>query len=233
MEPRWLVLARELQAMAQIGLAFTSDHYDRARYERLRAMAALIMADGFGADARLLEKAFAAEVSYATPKIDVRAAVFREGRILLVREIEDQGRWSLPGGWADVNQSASECVVREVREESGFEVAVRELAAVYDQARHPHPPQYPFHIYKMFFSAKSLAVRLDLVRRPAGLPFSLSTSCRSFRKSASWPARSTACSNTCARPGSRPSSTDTGCFIGGDQSSEILSRALRPFTLVT
>ncbi len=57
----------------------------------------------------------------------------------------------LPGGWADVNRTASECVAREVREGSGFEVAVRELAAVYDQARHPHPPQFPFHIYKMFF----------------------------------------------------------------------------------
>jgi ADP-ribose pyrophosphatase YjhB (NUDIX family) len=71
--------------------------------------------------------------------VDVRGAVFRnDGSILLVREIADAGRWTLPGGWADVNESPSECVIREVREESGFEVAIRKLAAVYDRDRHGH-----------------------------------------------------------------------------------------------
>jgi ADP-ribose pyrophosphatase YjhB (NUDIX family) len=102
----------------------------------------MMMADGFGADAQDFESAFTAEVSYATPKIDVRAAVFREERILLVQEISDHGQWSLPGGWPDVNQSASKCVAGEAWEESGFEVMPRKLAAVYGQAQHPHPPHF-------------------------------------------------------------------------------------------
>jgi ADP-ribose pyrophosphatase YjhB (NUDIX family) len=88
----------------------------------------------------------------ATPKVDVRAAVFRnDGSILLVREIADAGRWSLPGGWANVNGSPSECVTREVREESGFEVTIRKLAAVYDWDRHGHERPHAFHVYELFF----------------------------------------------------------------------------------
>jgi ADP-ribose pyrophosphatase YjhB (NUDIX family) len=150
-EPVWLKWARELQAIAQTGLAFTRDAYDRERYEALRALAARIMAEQSGADLARIEGLFAGETGYATPKVDVRGAVFRDGRILLVRETVDDGRWTLPGGWADVNQSPSECVVREVREESGLEVSVRKLAAVYDRERHGHRPPFPFHIYKLFF----------------------------------------------------------------------------------
>ena len=129
-EPRWLVWAREVQAIAQIGLTFSRDPYDRERYERLRAIAAEIVAKHVGLDAGHLESLFAAETGYATPKVDVRGAVFRDGCILLVREAADGGRWTLPGGWADVNESPAECVVREVREESGFDVRVGKLAAV-------------------------------------------------------------------------------------------------------
>jgi ADP-ribose pyrophosphatase YjhB (NUDIX family) len=136
--------------MAQTGLTFTRDAYDRERYEALRELAARILAAHCATEAGRIEALFTAETGYATPKVDVRGAVFRDGRILLVREILDDGRWTLPGGWADVNQSPSECVVREVREESGFETVARKLAAVWDRRRHPHPP-HPFHIYKMFF----------------------------------------------------------------------------------
>lgn len=151
MEPLWLTWARELQAIAQTGLAFAGDAYDRERYEKIRGVAARIMAEHSEASLSRVESLFADQTGYATPKVDVRGAVFRHGRILLVRETADRGRWTLPGGWADVNQSPSECVVREVREESGLEVIVRKLAAVYDRARHGHEPPYPFHIYKMFF----------------------------------------------------------------------------------
>jgi ADP-ribose pyrophosphatase YjhB (NUDIX family) len=150
MEPDWLAWCRELQAMAQTGLTFTRDAYDRERYEALRELAARILAAHCATEAGRIETLFTAETGYATPKVDVRGAVFRDERILLVREILDDGRWTLPGGWADVNQSPSECVVREVREESGFETVARKLAAVWDRRRHPHPP-HPFHIYKMFF----------------------------------------------------------------------------------
>jgi ADP-ribose pyrophosphatase YjhB (NUDIX family) len=152
MEPDWLVWARRIQALAQSGLAFTRDVYDRERYENLRLLAAEMMAAHSGGDPIRIEALFAEQSGYATPKVDVRGAVFdHAGRILLVREMADGGRWTLPGGWADVNQSPSECVAREVLEEAGIEVRVRKLACVYDRARHPHQPPYPFHIYKMFF----------------------------------------------------------------------------------
>ena len=152
MEPSWLLWARELQALAQTGLEFAKDPYDRERYIAVRSLAARMMAQRASADPTWVEKLFAEQTGYATPKVDVRGAVFREdGCILLVREVADSGRWSLPGGWAEVNQSPREAVVREVLEESGFAVTVRKLAAIYDRARHPHLPPRPFHIYKLFF----------------------------------------------------------------------------------
>jgi ADP-ribose pyrophosphatase YjhB (NUDIX family) len=152
MEPDWLVWARRIQALAQTGMAFTRDGYDRERYEALRTLAAEMLAARSGGDPARIEDLFAGQSGYATPKVDVRGAVFdRDGRILLVRETADAGRWTLPGGWADVNQSPSECVAREVLEEAGIEVRVRKLACVYDRARHAHQPPFPFHIYKMFF----------------------------------------------------------------------------------
>ena len=92
---------------------------------------------------------FETDKGYATPKVDVRAAVFDNGRILLVREREDNC-WSLPGGWADVGDSPSATAIREVKEESGYDAVIKKLAAVYDWDQHPHPP-IPFHAYKLFF----------------------------------------------------------------------------------
>jgi ADP-ribose pyrophosphatase YjhB (NUDIX family) len=151
MEPDWLVWARQLQAIAQTGLAYVKDPFDRERYEQVRAVAARMMAAPSGLDAARLEVLFGNEEGYATPKLGVRAGVFRDdGAILLVREAND-GLWSLPGGWADVNQSPEQCIAREIREESGFEVRVRKLAAVWDQERRPPAPLRPFHIWRLFF----------------------------------------------------------------------------------
>jgi ADP-ribose pyrophosphatase YjhB (NUDIX family) len=157
MDPRWLIWAKALQAIAQTGLAYAGDKFDIERYEAVRRIAAEIMAAGagaaFGDDAAAVEAAldlFRGQNGYATPKVDVRGAVFRDGRILLVRE-ETDGRWALPGGWADVNQSAAECVAREVAEEAGLRVEAVKLAAVYDRGKYPHVPLLPFHVYKMFF----------------------------------------------------------------------------------
>ena len=108
MEPRWLLWAREIQVTAQTGLAYTKDVYDRQRYERLQQLAAVIMAEAAGIDTQVVEGLFTEQSGYATPKVDVRGAVFKNGRILLVRERADAGRWTLPGGWADVNQSPRE-----------------------------------------------------------------------------------------------------------------------------
>ena len=118
-EPRWLLWAREIQALAQTGLAFTRDQYDRERYQRLRALAAQIMAEHTGLEAQDIELMFTQQTGYATPKLGVRGAVFRDDRLLLVRETADEHRWTLPGGWADVNESPAEAVAREVREEAG------------------------------------------------------------------------------------------------------------------
>jgi ADP-ribose pyrophosphatase YjhB (NUDIX family) len=149
-EPDWLLWAREMQAIAQVGLEFSQNPYDRERYHSLRALASRAMAAHGGGEPARVEALFAAEQGYATPKIDVRGAAFRDGRILLVREVVDGGRWTLPGGWADVNLAPSENIAREVLEESGFVVRARKLAAVWDRGRHGHPP-HPFATYKMFF----------------------------------------------------------------------------------
>jgi ADP-ribose pyrophosphatase YjhB (NUDIX family) len=150
-DPLWLLWARELQAIAQTGLAFTRDPYDRERYQRLRGLTASIMTGHTQRDVQPIEALFAGGTGYATPKLDVRGAVFRDSRLLLVQETADGDRWTLPGGWADVNESPSESVVKEVREESGFNVHVTKLAAVWDRARHPHVPPYAFDIWKLFF----------------------------------------------------------------------------------
>jgi ADP-ribose pyrophosphatase YjhB (NUDIX family) len=147
--PRWLALAQRLQAMAQTGLAFAADHYNQERYTAIREVAFEMMATGFGAGRSEVAAAFASEAGYATPKVDVRAAVFRnDGKILLVRERADS-LWSLPGGWLDVGESPREAAAREVREESGYAVTTGRLLAVLDKGKHPHPPQ-PFVVLKIF-----------------------------------------------------------------------------------
>jgi ADP-ribose pyrophosphatase YjhB (NUDIX family) len=149
-EPQLWTTARKLQAIAQNGLTFSTNEYDRERYQAIREIAAQVMAQQSGTPMETFLQLFTQQDGYATPKVDVRAAVFREGKILLVQEASD-GQWTLPGGWADVNDSAREAVEREVVEESGFTVQAKKLAAVYDRAKHPHAPPFPFHIYKLFF----------------------------------------------------------------------------------
>jgi ADP-ribose pyrophosphatase YjhB (NUDIX family) len=109
------------------------------------------MASGTGTDATRIEGLFDAETGYATPKVGVRGAVFDDaGRVLMVREILDENRWTLPGGWADVNQTPAQSVVREVFEESGYHVRPVKLAAVWDRARQAQPPT-AFSVVRMFF----------------------------------------------------------------------------------
>ena len=149
-EPQWLRVARELRAIAQTGLTFGKDRFDRQRYERIRELAALLTAGGPGADHEALQGIFQRDAGYATPKVDVRGAAFVDGRVLLVREISD-GRWTLPGGWADVNQTPAQCVIREIAEESGFSARPVKLAAVHDYQTSNRPARHLDSIYKMFF----------------------------------------------------------------------------------
>jgi ADP-ribose pyrophosphatase YjhB (NUDIX family) len=148
--PFWLDWAQRLQAIAQTGLFYSQDPFDTERYESVREIAAEIMARGAGMEDRSVIVDFLkGDVGYATPKVDVRAAVFDGERLLLVRERED-GCWTLPGGWADIGSTPSVNAIREVREESGYESEVLKLAAVYDRNRQGHPP-IPAYSYKLFF----------------------------------------------------------------------------------
>lgn len=147
--PRWLAWAREIQALSQTGLAFSTSRYERERYQRLTEIAAEIIESRTGLSKEPLVKGFLAQPGYATAKIDVRGAVVRDGKILLVQEQVDQ-RWALPGGWADVGEVPSEMVAREVREESGFSVVPGKVIGVYDANRGGTPLAF-FHAYKIIF----------------------------------------------------------------------------------
>jgi len=149
MNPAWLDWTQRLQAIAQTGLAFARDLYDVERYEQIRQIAAEIAAKHTDAGPELIRGLYTGQAGYATPKVDVRGAVFRDDTILLVKERSD-GCWTLPGGWADVGDSPGDAVVREIAEESGYQTRAVKLLALYDRNRHGHPA-YPFHAYKVFF----------------------------------------------------------------------------------
>lgn len=142
--------ARKIQAIAQIGLEYATDPYDRQRYGELRTLAAEMMAEVSDVPQHQWQKLFENETGYATPRVDVRGAVFRDGQVLLSREADD-GLWSLPGGWADVNDPPSVAVVRELREETGYEVRCTKLAAVLDRDLHYTEDRRPVHTYKLMF----------------------------------------------------------------------------------
>ena len=121
---------------------YSKDKYDTERYERLRVLATEMMAMGAGVATEEIIDLFRQDTGYATPRVDVRGAAFRDGRVLMVRERND-GRWALPGGWADVNQTAGQCVAREIEEESGFSARAVKLCAVWDRRRHGHDAATP------------------------------------------------------------------------------------------
>jgi ADP-ribose pyrophosphatase YjhB (NUDIX family) len=138
-----LSISRELKSMAEAGLRYTEGPYDRERYVRLHEIASELLT------AQAADFRWPVEFGYATPKVDVRAAVIEDGKILLVREASS-GQWTLPGGWADLDASPSENAVREVQEESGLEVRTLKLIACWDKDRQGHPRQ-PEHVYKLVF----------------------------------------------------------------------------------
>ena len=146
--------ARKVQAIAQTGLAFTRDPFDRERYTELTQLVATLLSRELAIPIAAARELWAGEHGYATPKVDVRGGVFAAERVLLVRERAD-GRWTLPGGWVDVNDAPSEAVAREILEESGYRARAVKLAALVDKNRHPHPPGV-HHIYKLFFVCELL-----------------------------------------------------------------------------
>jgi ADP-ribose pyrophosphatase YjhB (NUDIX family) len=147
---KWLDWAREIQALAQTGLAYSQIEYDVRRYRRLEEIAAEIIAGHTTLPMEEILGNFRVQPGYATPKIDVRGAAIRDGKILLVQERSDGG-WTMPGGWCDVGEKPSEMVAREVFEESGFEVRADRIVAVYDANRLPGTRAEFYHAYKLVF----------------------------------------------------------------------------------
>jgi len=142
---RW---ARSLQAIAQSGLTYSENPFDRARFEAVREVAAEIAASTGDEDWADLLARFSAEMGYATPKVDVRGVVVDQGHVLLVREVGASG-WTLPGGWADVGETPRQAVEKEVREEAGIVTRAVRLLGVYDRDFRGRP-QWPAHVYKLY-----------------------------------------------------------------------------------
>jgi ADP-ribose pyrophosphatase YjhB (NUDIX family) len=153
--PQWLAIARELFSISQSGLTYCKNEYDLDRYRRLQEMSAEIISGQTGLEQEDVLASLKMQPGYATPKVDVRAAVVRDGKILLVQEKADN-HWSLPGGWADVGDLPSAMVEREVWEESGFRVRAQKLVAVYDANRVPLVPLEFYHAYKLIFLCELL-----------------------------------------------------------------------------
>ena len=149
----WLQWAIELQSLAQAGLTYGKDIYDRERYERIRGISAEIISEMSDISTEKVKDIFCNEAGYQTPKLDTRAAIFEDGKILLVRE--NNGKWSLPGGWCDVNVSVAENAVKEVREEAGLDVVAESIIAIQDRAKH-NLPHYAYGICKVFLLCSAL-----------------------------------------------------------------------------
>lgn len=156
MEDKLAQWAAELQSLAQAGLFYSPDIFDQERYQRIRAIAAEMMAERTGIPIEKITGLFCSDTGYQTPKVDTRAAIFQDGRILLVHE--KSGAWALPGGWCDYNLSPADNVVKEVKEEAGLDAAVRMLIAVQDRQKH-NRPAYPYGVVKIFYLCDALGGR--------------------------------------------------------------------------
>ncbi len=152
---QWLDWAVELQSLAQAGLFYTKDPFDKERYARIREITAEMLSAKTGVPAEKVKDIFCTDTGYQTPKLDTRSAIFNDrGQILLVQE--NDGRWSLPGGWVDVNVSVMENAAKEVREEAGLRVKVDRVIAVQDREKH-NRPVYAYKVCKIFLHCTVLS----------------------------------------------------------------------------
>lgn len=143
----WLKWAIEIQSIAQCGLTYTKDVYDKERYEQLRNIAAEMLSYKTEIPVNKIKNLFCNEKGYQTPKLDTRAAIFKDGKILLVHE--KSGTWSLPGGWVDVLESIESNTIKEVKEETGLDIVAKEIIAIQDRNKH-NTPLYPYGVCKVF-----------------------------------------------------------------------------------
>ena len=143
----WLKWAIEIQSISQCGLTYTKDVYDKERYEQLRNIAAEMLSYKTEIPVDKIKNLFCNEEGYQTPKLDTRAAIFKDGKILLVHE--KSGTWSLPGGWVDVLESIESNTIKEVKEEAGLDVVAKKIIAIQDRNKH-NTPLYPYGVCKVF-----------------------------------------------------------------------------------
>lgn len=143
----WVDMIVELQSLAQAGLAYGKDAYDKERYKRIREISAEMMSHIADIPLEKVKGLFCNEIGYQTPKIDTRAAIFKDDKILLVQE--KNGTWSLPGGWCDVTVSVAENTIKEVKEEAGLDVIVKSVIAIQDREKH-NLPIYAYRVCKIF-----------------------------------------------------------------------------------
>lgn len=162
--PDWIALSRELKSIAEAGLRYSESPYDRERYERLHELSSLPMT------VAAPDFKWPQEFGYATPKVDVRAAVIDENDHMLLVQEASTGEWTLPGGWADLNVSPAENAVKEVREESGMDVEVVKLIACWDKDKQGHPRQ-PEHVYKLVFLCRIIGGKLATSHETTGADF--------------------------------------------------------------
>ena len=144
---KWLKWAIEIQSLAQAGLIYTDNVYDIERYERLREIAAEIIEEKSNISLEKVKDLFCNENGYQTPKIDTRAAIFKDDKILLTHK--NNGTWSLPGGWCDVLESVASNTIKEVKEETGLDVETIKIIAVQDRNKH-NKPIYAYGVCKIF-----------------------------------------------------------------------------------
>jgi ADP-ribose pyrophosphatase YjhB (NUDIX family) len=154
---QWFELAKKLQSISQAGLAYSTNKYDIERFQQVKVLSLEIMSHFTQTKMDYLIDLFSRETGYQTPKVDIRGVVFWDNKILLVKE-ETNGRWSLPGGWAEIGLSPGEIVVKEIKEESGYDTRPKRLLAVLDKNKHFHPPS-PFHTYKIFIECEIIGGR--------------------------------------------------------------------------
>ena len=151
---------KRIKSIADIGLLYHKDEYDKERYEELQAIALRLLSRISSHDAEALKAVFPPVKDYPTAKVDIRALILSpDKKVLLVQEQSD-GRWSLPGGWAEVGFTPSETVVKECKEETGLVVVPKKLLAVFDKRMHPHPPE-PHYVFKMVFWCEGLPGEVD------------------------------------------------------------------------
>lgn len=154
-----LDIIKRIKSIAETGLVYAEGGYDQERYEELREISLKLMAEMSNQPFTKLDSFFLPQLDYPTPKVDVRGFVLNEKDEILMAQESVDGKWTIPGGWADVGNTPTEVAVKEVKEETGLDAEIVRLVAIYDKQRHPHPPE-PYYIYKLMFHCRVIGGEL-------------------------------------------------------------------------